>query len=431
MIKVCDAIMGSGKSSAAINYMNTHKDQRFIFITPYLDEADRIFKACPELDFQIPDNTTKLYGYRKYTHTLKLLENKKNIVSTHAMFMQYKSEMIDIIKNGEYTLIIDEAVNTLQAVPVPKGDFKIFEQLGWVQREGRHITITPTFDYNGKFVSDGILLTGDGSFLDLSEDGKKSQKDCYYLWTFPTNILNAFKDVIILTYLFEGQTMNYYFQVNNIQYKNIGVHKTDNGDYEFVEDKIFMPEYVKNLSSLIHIFENKKLNAIGDDRCALSNNWYKSSAGNNKGKRDVLRRNINNFFMQYNKDKSYKYRLWSTFKCAIDDLKDQGFLKCHLSFNSKAINTYRDRCVLAYCVNIFMKSNEKIYLSEIGVDVHEDLYALSVMLQWIWRSAIRDGKEIWIYIPSSRMRNLLKEWIAKEEQAYKDLYNTAENGGEE
>ena len=33
------------------------------------------------------------------------------------------------------------------------------------------------------------------------------------------------------------------------------------------------------------------------------------------------------------------------------------------------------------------------------------------MLQFIWRSAIRDGKEIWVYIPSIRMRNLLKQWI--------------------
>ena len=41
----------------------------------------------------------------------------------------------------------------------------------------------------------------------------------------------------------------------------------------------------------------------------------------------------------------------------------------------------------------------------------EDAYALSEMLQFIWRSAIRDGKEIWVYLPSVRMRSLLEEWI--------------------
>lgn len=42
MIKVCDAIMGSGKSSAAITYMNEHPDDKFIYITPYLNEVKRI-----------------------------------------------------------------------------------------------------------------------------------------------------------------------------------------------------------------------------------------------------------------------------------------------------------------------------------------------------------------------------------------------------
>ena len=46
-----------------------------------------------------------------------------------------------------------------------------------------------------------------------------------------------------------------------------------------------------------------------------------------------------------------------------------------------------------------------------NISVNEDGYALSEMLQFIWRSAIRDGKEIWVYIPSIRMRTLLKEWI--------------------
>lgn len=38
-------------------------------------------------------------------------------------------------------------------------------------------------------------------------------------------------------------------------------------------------------------------------------------------------------------------------------------------------------------------------------------WALSEMIQWIWRSAIRDGEDIYIYIPSERMRNLLSDWI--------------------
>ena len=33
MVRVCDAIMGTGKSSAAITYMNEHPEKRFIYVT--------------------------------------------------------------------------------------------------------------------------------------------------------------------------------------------------------------------------------------------------------------------------------------------------------------------------------------------------------------------------------------------------------------
>ena len=56
MIRVCDAIMGTGKSSAAITYMNEHKDEKFIYITPYLDEANRIKEQCAEMHFMEPSN---------------------------------------------------------------------------------------------------------------------------------------------------------------------------------------------------------------------------------------------------------------------------------------------------------------------------------------------------------------------------------------
>lgn len=67
----------------------------------------------------------------------------------------------------------------------------------------------------------------------------------------------------------------------------------------------------------------------------------------------------------------------------------------------------------------------KNFFLQHGVTVDEDGYALSEMLQFIWRSAIRNGEEIWVYIPSIRMRNLLKQWI--EENSPKLLKQTENN----
>ena len=59
-INVVDAIMGAGKSTAAINYINASDDsKRFIYITPYRDEVDRIVEACKDKKFKQPIKYTK------------------------------------------------------------------------------------------------------------------------------------------------------------------------------------------------------------------------------------------------------------------------------------------------------------------------------------------------------------------------------------
>ena len=58
-----------------------------------------------------------------------------------------------------------------------------------------------------------------------------------------------------------------------------------------------------------------------------------------------------------------------------------------------------------------MSVSERQFYELHGIEVDEDTYALSIMVQWIWRSAIRDGQEVYLYIPSSRMRNLLINWM--------------------
>ena len=53
----------------------------------------------------------------------------------------------------------------------------------------------------------------------------------------------------------------------------------------------------------------------------------------------------------------------------------------------------------------------KGYFEDRGITVNEELYALSEMIQWIWRSQIRDGSPIIVFIPSERMRSLFVQWL--------------------
>ena len=41
------------------------------------------------------------------------------------------------------------------------------------------------------------------------------------------------------------------------------------------------------------------------------------------------------------------------------------------------------------------------------------------MIQFIWRSAIRNGEPVNVFIPSKRMRILLQKWLKDEYESYR------------
>ena len=41
-----------------------------------------------------------------------------------------------------------------------------------------------------------------------------------------------------------------------------------------------------------------------------------------------------------------------------------------------------------------------------------DAYALTEFIQWVWRSSVRRGEDITLYLPSPRMWELFEEWLA-------------------
>ena len=100
-------------------------------------------------------------------------------------------------------------------------------------------------------------------------------------------------------------------------------------------------------------------------------------------------------------------------------MQSAGYASRFIPCNARATNDYRDRTVLAYCANLFMNPFVRRYLAVDGVMPSNDDYALSIMIQWIWRSAIRDGKPVDVYIPSKRMRTLLQEWITRTQAEYR------------
>ena len=81
IVKVCDTIMGAGKTESAITLMNQDKESRYVFITPYLDEVERIKRSCSGRKFKDPQSK----GKGKLENLHYLLSMRDNIASTHAL----------------------------------------------------------------------------------------------------------------------------------------------------------------------------------------------------------------------------------------------------------------------------------------------------------------------------------------------------------
>ena len=394
-VYIVDEMMGRGKSSAAINYINSSEDERFIIITPYLDEVERYKTKCPLHHFKEPIQKRG----SKLNDVKDLIKNGNNIVSTHALFQRFDEEVISLCKVFNYTLIMDEVAEVVQPYDITEDDINILLELYCdVDSKGKLIWREEEQDYRGKFSEVKNLCNIGGLTI---------VRNKVLMWLFPIQTFNAFDKIFILTYLFSAQIQKYYYDYYDINYSYLYINGDSVDNYQF-SNKIDSAQIRYPYDKLIHILENEKMNAVGDYKTALSRSWYDKYKGSQLIKQ--LQNNVVNFFRNIRNDIS-KDNIWTTFKDYKSALSGKGYTRGFIPINMRATNAYKERTSLAYLVNIYLNPMVKGFFQDHGIDVDEDGYALSEMLQWIWRSAIRDGKEIFIYVPSRRMRELLNDWI--------------------
>lgn len=390
IVTVVDARMGRGKTSAAIRYINENRrDRRFLFVTPYLTEVKRI---CDNCDFEEPDDdiTTK-------SASLKLkMRMKRNVAITHALFYLMDSETLDLARNNGYSIVIDESINVVERIPVSAKDFSLIVDRLAVEGEFGKLTWLDE-EYDGRF----------NDYKDLADKGTLYRLDSALLNITSTDVFGAFEEVIMLTYLFDGQVQKAYLDYFEIPYRVVGVEEDELG---FIfSDKPDCPPPI-DLRGLIHIVEKERMIEPFWGKTVLSKNWY-ARRKNDHDDIKVLRRCMNAFFASTKADAVH--RIWTCFKSDYHKLLGSKgrYASSFLPLNIRATNEYREATAVAYMVNRFCDPNLMKFFAERGITLNHDQFALAEMVQFIWRSAIRDGKPIELYIPSKRMRDLLIEWM--------------------
>lgn len=390
-VTVVDARMGRGKTSAAIRYMNQFRgERRFLFVTPYLSEVERVRARC---DFDEPANDL---GTKSANLKLKI-RSRRNLAMTHALFYLMDREVLQLAKDNGYSLIVDESIDVIEKIPTSSKDFElIVQQMTDEGEDGRLSWKDP--EYEGRF----------DDYKELADNGNLFRLDTALLRITNPDIFEMFDEVIMLTYLFEGQTQKAYLDYFHIPYRVVGVELDEYG-YRF-SDRPDSPPPI-NLHDMIHIIDKPRMNRPFSGRYALSKNWY-SRRSVNDADIETLRRNLNNLFTSMTKTDT-SHRIWTCFK--DDKGKILGpkkkFASSFLPMNIRATNEYREATTVAYLVNRFCDPNLVKFFAVRDIVIDNDQFALSEMIQFIWRSAIRDNKPITLYVPSERMRRLLIDWM--------------------
>ena len=394
IVTVVDSIMGSGKTTWSIDYINKNQSENILYITPFLDEVNRIITNClgsREFNQPINKGKGKLYALND------LLMCQDDIAATHELFKHLDKDSMEYIKNGHYTLILDEVLNVIEPYNIKKDDLKILKDSGCIR-----------IDEEGFIIWNKDKLEYDTNFNDIKQLAENNSliciNDIVLLWRYPPEIFKLFDKIYVLTYLFEASILKYYFDIYNIQYTKKSISHSNNG-YEICD---FYYPSTEQFTELIRVYDGNLNNNFHQKETGLSSNWF--TAIQNKKSIKQIQNNVYNYLANIVKAKSESI-LWTTFKKQESKLKGKGYSKRFLSCNCRSTNAYVDAYNLAYLLNVYLHPSVNQFFLQRDSYVNQDLYALSEMLQWIWRSRIRKQESINIYIPSFRMRCLLNNWL--------------------
>ena len=409
-LKIIDYIMGSGKTQHIFKMMLANPNKRYIYVTPLLSEAeDRAMNELVQLDFKTPQS---IDGMTKSQSILQLLYDGENIATTHSLFLLLTEDHLEAFKSNRYTIIMDEAVDFIEPYAGLKHvDIKTAFESGHAvpdfQNRGRvSWTWDVPKDHHFRQMKDlcdmGMLYTTKGNRLMLNTQ-------------IPPVILESSEDIYVLTYKYVASNMCAFMKMFGFDYELLEIPELAQREREVKSE----------LRSNIEIIELANINKVAarDPKYTMSYSWWKNS---NKVEDQVKILNVVGNYVYNNKlqDKFFftcpkdvvdgKNSLCMTHKpkCLVNTTKNNGdLLPKWLYSGTKATNLYSDKTICFYLYNIFQNVSIAAYLKDYEIEVDVDEYALSDMLQFIWRGCVRKGEKMQLVIAAPRMRALFDNWL--------------------
>lgn len=432
--KVMDVLCGGGKTTEVINQISkSHKKQPFMYISVLIDECHRIAGTYYEEDDvykrpvkaeSINLNGEEYWGYdvdskhplktRNFRHpeylggtktdSLEwLLENKHNISSTHQLFLNMSKEMLTNAK--DYILIIDEQLDVIHNYDGLDGrETKALFKKGILSLADDGLTL----NFNREAFGRGETSVKDTRYQELAELCDLGRLACinntFVVWQLDIELLLSFKEVWIATYMFDKSVMAQYLASHNISWETKTWGKTPQDIRHLIN--IVGVDDITSYDSMVRS-RHHKLNKVSSQYHHLSTNHFKRGG---KELVEVCRKNLRTYLYTNCEVKKGDY-IYTTLKEYSRKIGGSRYVNSWVAMRCKATNQYSKVHNLAYMHNLYCPPHHQNYFDLRGYPVSGDDYSLSELVQWVWRSAIRNGEEINLYIPSMRMRELFICWL--------------------
>lgn len=405
-IELLDSIMGSGKTQGVIQWMLNNPQNKYLYVSPMLTEVEeRIPTACQALEFTYP--CTEEYK-TKGQHLLKLLEEGCNVSFTHSLFTDLTKQHLALIRKHEYVLIVDEEVAFIEPYKgnYSRDDIVSLEKAGHIRVEEDNLGRVVWQWYDDNEMND----TAYSKLKRMSDLGmlycaKRDRK--IMVVHLPIELVQSSRRVILLTYLFKGSVMESFMDLKGIEivpFKEVVLPKTTK-------------DVLTKAKSLITFIDTTTTKAVSN--LSMSSTWYSKNATTAD-----LEKVSNAIFSVYRKfgDKEsfiftapksladYEYVKDEKLKRNIIHKKmpkDVDWIYC----GTKATNMWSHKSIAVHAYNRYVNTAIKAYLQDYGTPPDDDMFALSEMVQWIFRTCIRNDEPLQLCILNNRMKGLLCNWL--------------------
>lgn len=421
-VEVLDALCGTGKTHAIIKWMHRNPTKKYLYVSPLLSEVDeRIIPECENLGFKSPcasDRSTKA------EHMLDLLREGHNIAFTHNLYTRLTPEHMSLIEAQGYTLVIDEEVTMIEPLESSGASDAGYtnNDLKYLYNDGKLEVDSEDFgrllwnweDYGDKAKYSRLKAMCDLGMVycaDFRKDRKTGEQvdEIHSLVTqLPLKLLECCDRVILISYLFDGSIMDAFLKL-----KGVSVVPLDK-EAEGIELRFSNDEVREKIKDLINFVETPSTQKIG--RLRLTYTWYANEFSEENAKMlTTAIRSVGRESKARAKDLMWtapKDRAFGN-KSNRHYIKPRGYPahECYVYCSARATNNYDQKHTLVHGLYRHPNLTVEKYLEHYGVHIDTENFALAEMIQWIWRSRIRNMEPVNLCILSKRMNILFKHWL--------------------